>query len=139
MYVEALSYDYALDLCQNANLSDAQTICNTLKYEWKMQISLYCLLDIAIHYDGASYEQIKALLNKFGIVDDTSVSAIYQYLLEEPTTYLKYYLGYLEIQNLKNLAKNLWGQNYSDLKFHTFLLEAGPCSFELLTQKLMEE
>ena len=139
LYVEALSYDYALDLCQNANLSDAQTICNTLKYEWKMQISLYCLLDIAIHYDGASYEQIKALLNKFGIVDDTSVSAIYQYLLEEPTTYLKYYLGYLEIQNLKNLAKNLWGQNYSDLKFHTFLLEAGPCSFELLTQKLMEE
>lgn len=139
LYVEALSYDYASDLCKNANLTDAQIICDTLKYEWKMQISLYCLLDIAIHYDGASYEQIKTLLNKFGIVDDTSVSTIYQYLLEEPTTYLKYYLGYLEIQNLKNRAKNLWGQDYSDLKFHTFLLEAGPCSFELLSEKITEE
>ena len=139
MYVEALSYDYALALCENANLTDAQIMCNTLKHEWQMQISLYCLLDIAIHYDGASYEQIKALLNKFGIIDDTSVNTVYQYLLNEPTTYLKYYLGLLEIQNLKQQAKNLWGQNYSDLKFHTFLLKSGPCSFDLLTKKIMEE
>lgn len=139
LYVECLSYDYASALCNDANLPDAKVICDTLKYEWQMQISLYCLLDIAIHYDGATYEQIKALLNKFGIVDEDSTKAVYQYLLEEPTTYLKYYLGYLEIKNLKNLAKNMWGGSYSDLDFHTFLLNAGPCSFKRLEYKLMEE
>ena len=139
LYVESLSYDWAAALCEDADMTDAKVCCDTLKYEWQMQISLYCLLDIAIHYDGASYEQVAALLNKFGIVDEASQKAVYQYLLEEPTTYLKYYLGYLEILNLKNLAKNLWQDNYTDLRFHTFLLDAGPCNYQCLTQKIMEE
>ena len=139
LYAEALSYDYALSLCENASIDNAKLLCNALKYEWQMQLSLYCLLDIAIHYDGATYEQFKAILNKFGIEDDTNVNTIYQYLLEEPTTYLKYYLGYLEIKTLKQLAKNLWGDNFTTLKFHTFLLTTGPCNFERLTQKLEEE
>ena len=104
-----------------------------------MQIGLYCLLDIAIHYDGATYEQVKTILNRFGILEEESTKAIYQYLLEEPTTYLKYYLGYLEIENLKNMAKSLWNDTYSDLKFHTFLLECGPCNFMRLEEKLLEE
>lgn len=139
LYVEALSYDYAQALCQNANLSDATIICDTLKSQWQMQISLYCLLDIAIHYDGATYEQIKALLNRFGIEDETSIREIYQYLLEEPTTYLKYCVGYLEIERLKKLAKSLWLTDYTELAFHKFLLETGPCSFKRLEQKIMEE
>lgn len=139
LYVEGLSYDYAIELYSDAGVDDAGVICEVLKNEWQMQISLYCLLDIAIHYDGATYEQVEALLNKFGIVDESSTKAVYQYLLEEPTTYLKYYLGYLEIKNLKNLAKGLWGEEYSDLAFHTFLLESGPCSFKRLENKLLEE
>ena len=139
LYVESLSYDYAAALCEKENIDNAQIICDILKYEWQMQIGLYCLLDIAIHYDGASFGQVKAILNKFGIVDDTSVREVYQYLLEEPTTYLKYYLGFLEIKNLKETAKNLWGVSYSNLKFHTFLLNAGPCNFMRLEEKLLEE
>ena len=139
LYAETLAYDYAALLCSQHDISDAKLLCDTLKYQWQMQISLYCLLDIAIHYDGASYEQIAAILNKFGIPDEANAKAIYQYLLEEPTTYLKYYLGYLEIQNLKGLAKILWNEEYSDLKFHTFLLETGPCNFMRLREKIMEE
>lgn len=139
LYVESLSYDYASALCESGNIKDAKLLCDILRHEWQMQISLYCLLDIAIHYDGATYEQVKALLNKFGIEGDTSVNVVYQYLLEEPTTYLKYYLGYLEIKNLKQLAKNLWSDSYTDLRFHTFLLTLGPCSFERLRNKLEEE
>ena len=104
-----------------------------------MQISLYCLLDIAIHYDGATYEQVCALLSQFGIIDEASQKSVYQYLLEEPTTYLKYYLGYLEIENLKNIARGIWGEDYSDMRFHTFLLETGPCNFKRLEYKLLEE
>lgn len=139
LYVEGLSYDYAKELCSDANVNNVEVICEILRNEWQMQISLYCLLDIAIHYDGATYEQIEALLNKFGITDEASTKAVYQYLLEEPTTYLKYYLGYLEIKNLKNIAQGIWGDNYSDLAFHTFLLETGPCSFQRLENRLLEE
>ena len=139
LYVEYLSYNYASELYSDTNDSSAKLICEILKNEWQMQISLYCLLDIAIHYDGATYEQAKALLNKFGIIDEESTLSVYQYLLEEPTTYLKYYLGYLEIKNLKNTARGIWGDEYSDLKFHTFLLDAGPCNFKRLEHKLLEK
>lgn len=139
LYVENLAYDYAVTLCKESGIADAELLCDVLKYEWQMQIGLYCLLDIAIHYDGATYEQVKSILNRFGILEEESTKAIYQYLLEEPTTYLKYYLGYLEIENLKNMAKSLWNDTYSDLKFHTFLLECGPCNFMRLEEKLLEE
>lgn len=150
LYVESLSYDYAKDIfsgstnvgkTNDANVTtskDAKIICDTLMYEWKMQISLYCLLDIAIHYDGATYEQVKALLNKFGILEEESTQAVYQYLLAEPTTYLQYYLGYLEIENLKQISKGIWDTDYSDRKFHTFLLESGPCNFKQLEIKLLQ-
>lgn len=138
LYTEWLSYDYAAQLCQDANMENAAYICDICKYEWQMQISLYCLLDIAIHYDGASFTQVKALLNKFGITEDASVENVYQYLLAEPTTYLKYYLGFLEIKDLKNKAMLLWGENYTDKDFHSFLLKTGPASFMRLQEKLME-
>lgn len=139
MYVESLSYDYASTLCCDAGVKNAQIICKTLKEEWKMQMSLYCLLDIAMHYDGATREQITSLLNQFGIQDEENIQTIYEYLLSEPTAYLKYYLGYLEIENLKTLAQNLWGENYSNQNFHDFLLKAGPCNFRLLENKLVNE
>lgn len=139
LYAESLAYDYAAALCKETGIANAEILCKILKYEWQMQISLYCLFDIAIHYDGATFEQIHSILSKFGMTDTESAKAIYQYLLEEPTTYLKYYLGYLEIDNLKKIAKSLWGDTYSDLKFHTFLLETGPCNFQRLEYKLIEE
>lgn len=139
LYVEGLSYDYASLLCCEKDVDNAELICDIYKNEWQMQISLYCLLDIAIHYDGATNEQVCALLSQFGIIDEASQKSVYQYLLEEPTTYLKYYLGYLEIENLKNIARGIWGDNYSDMRFHTFLLETGPCSFKRLEYKLLEE
>lgn len=139
LYVEGLSYDYASLLCREKDVDNAELICDIYKNEWQMQISLYCLLDIAIHYDGATYEQVCALLSQFGIIDEASQKSVYQYLLEEPTTYLKYYLGYLEIENLKNIARGIWGVDYSDMRFHTFLLETGPCNFKRLEYKLLEE
>lgn len=147
LYVESLSYEYAknvfsdsgnIDDANVTTIEDSKIICDTLMYEWKMQISLYCLLDIAIHYDGATYEQVKALLNKFGILDEDSTKAVYQYLLSEPTTYMQYYLGYLEIENLKQISKGVWDTDYSDTKFHTFLLETGPCNFKRLENKLLQ-
>ena len=148
LYVENLSYDWAAMLFSDPVLnssnepdfaSDAKLCCDVFKYERQMQIGLYCLLDIAIHYDGATYEEVAALLHQFGITDEEGKQEIYQYILEEPTTYLKYYLGYLEIVYLKNLAKTLWQDEYSDLRFHTFLLDAGPCNFKCLSEKLLEE
>lgn len=101
-----------------------------------MQLCLYSMLDIMIHYEGASYNQIAKILEGFGITDSNSCRAIYTYIAQEPCNYLKYYLGYLEILSLQEKAKELWGEEYSDYRFHCFYLDCGPSDFLSLQEEL---
>lgn len=139
LYVEFLSYGYASSLSlENAQpeLSDAIRLAGMQR---SLLLALYSLLDIMIHYEGADRARTAALLSGFGITDEDSVSAIYEYIAEEPVNYLKYYLGYLEILSLKEKARQLWSEQYSDLAFHTFLLNSGPADFETLQTLLIQD
>ena len=91
-----------------------------------------------IHYENASYSQVAKVLEKFGIDDSSSVRAIYTYIVQEPCNYLKYYLGYLEILSLRERARSLWGDDYSDYRFHCFYLDNGPADFLSLNELLTE-
>ena len=108
------------------------------KHDRSLLLCLYSLLDIMIHYENASMDQIGEVLSPLGITSKSTVQAIYEYIVEEPTNYLKYYLGYLEILKLKEKAAVLWGESYSDYDFHTFYLECGPASFAMLEETLQE-
>lgn len=125
-YVEMLSYEYAKEAAKD---SASATLYEIERLDKSLQLGLYCLLDIAIHYDGVSYEEAASVLRQFGVGEQETIRSLYEYIAEEPTTYLKYYIGYLEILELKEKAKALWGSSYSDMEFHTLLLEAGPCNF----------
>ncbi|MBQ7782065.1 MAG: DUF885 domain-containing protein [Lachnospiraceae bacterium] len=136
LYVEFISYDYATELAMETGDIDAAYAYQIEKHNRNMQLCLYALLDVAIHYDGASYEQVHEVLGAFGILDADTTRRVYDYIAEEPANYLKYYLGYLEILRLKEAAKEQWGNEYSDLRFHTFYLDCGPSDFTSLTEAL---
>ena len=78
------------------------------------------------------------MLSSFGITSPVSTSAIYKYIVEEPTNYLKYYLGYLEILDLQEEARNLWGANYEIYDFHKFMLDYGPADFATLREQMQK-
>ncbi|MDE7007685.1 MAG: DUF885 domain-containing protein, partial [Lachnospiraceae bacterium] len=86
--------------------------------------------------EGAGPEQVRRILQKAGITSKETADAIFQYIVEEPANYLKYYLGFLEFQALKEQAKDLWGTDYTDRKFHQFILETGPSDFLTLKNKM---
>ncbi len=138
LYVEFISYDYAVDIYREQGLGKEAILAGLESHSRSLQLCLYSLLDIMIHYENASYNQVAETLEKFGISNSASVKAIYTYITEEPCNYLKYYLGYLEILELKESAKSLWGADYSDLRFHTFYLECGPSDFTSLQKRLSE-
>lgn len=137
LYVEFISYDYAAQMYTDRGNEELAAAVKLTRHNRSLLLGLYSLLDIMIHYENADREQTAALLANFGITNEDSVSAIYQYIVEEPTNYLKYYLGYLEILALKEQAQKLWGDAYTDLEFHTFLLESGPADFSLLEETLL--
>ncbi len=157
IYVELLSYEYAIELVAesdasgtgnvltSANISSSgETTANIAlgyeieRYNRDMQLCLLSILDIAIHYDGASEEQVAAVLSSLGMGNAETAKNVYEYIAEEPGNYLKYYIGYLEILELKEEAKEIWKEDYSDLRFHTFYLDMGPADFDTLFAALHE-
>ncbi len=136
LYVEFMSYDYASKLMEEAGLSTQAEYIQIEKCNRSLQLCLYSLLDLMIHYENASYSQVHKTLSNFGISSPESTAAIYEYIVEEPANYPKYYLGYLEILALREEAKALWGNSYSDYAFHEFFLENGPADFNNLAKQL---
>lgn len=135
LYVENMSYSYAQMLVQDDNPVCAAWY-EACRLNRNLQLCMYSLLDIAIHYDGASFAQTQAILKKIGINDPAVAASIYQYIIEEPVNYLKYYLGFLEFLSLKEKAMDLWGDEFSLQRFHKFVLETGPSDFQGLNEKL---
>lgn len=136
LYVEFISYDYASALLQESNQGQDALLVQTEKHNRSLQLCLYSLLDIMIHYENASFNQIAKVLESFGIEDSASVRAVYTYIAQEPCNYLKYYLGYLEILSLQDKARELWGESYTDYRFHCFYLDNGPADFLSLEEQL---
>lgn len=139
-YAELLSYDYAIRLTKDAH-PETETLYLAEKLNRQVQLCLYSMLDIIIHYEGAPYERVSEILSAIGISEDETIRAIYEYIIEEPCNYLKYYLGYLEIEALKEQAKTIWtetsGENAFNLyRFHRFLLDNGPADFRTLSRLL---
>ena len=135
-YVEQLSYVYAAKRLSDLGRS-ADSLCVLMeKHHRSMMLCLYSLLDVKIHYDGATPSDVTAFLAPFGITDEETIHSIYAYICVSPCNYLKYYLGYLEIEKLQEAAREKWGDDYSPLRFHKFLLEWGPADFESLRHLL---
>ncbi len=136
-YTEMQSYRYCQELAkENGASSELTMLYEASRLNRNMQLCLFSLLDIAIHYDGADLAQVEHTLEKMGITDQAVIQNIYEYIVEEPATYPKYYIGYLEILALQEQAKAEWGSEYSDLRFHQAVLDAGPMPFDLLGEHI---
>lgn len=139
LYVEQKSYDYCSRFLVRQD-RPADAVCVQLeKHNRSRLLCLYSLLDLMIHYDGATPEDIQTYLAPFGIRDADAVSALYAYVCESPCNYPKYYVGYMEILELRQLAMKEWGEHYSDREFHAFLLKWGPADFRNLREMLLQQ
>ncbi len=122
-YVEMLSYQYAgLD----------EKTARALMLNQDATLSLYATIDMGVHYEGWSLADTVDFLSSYGITKTSVISNIYQTILENPANYLKYYIGYLQFLELKDKAKAFYGNDYSELLFHTAILDMGSAPFYIL-------
>lgn len=101
-----------------------------------LNLAIYATLDIGIHYDGWTLDQICDFLKNYGITDKDTAIAIQTAILESPGNYLKYYIGYLEFLELKERAQSLFSlKQEPDLKvFHTVVLHIGAAPFSIVEE-----
>lgn len=99
-------------------------------------LGLYALADLGIHSKGWSEDDTLSFFNQYGVGEQESVSEIYDLILGSPSNYAKYYFGYLEFLELKKEAMTLWGESFSQKRFHKFVLDIGPAPFYLIREEL---
>lgn len=122
-YTELLSYHYEYDDNQLANA----LACNA-----SYSLALYSLCDIGVNYEGWSKKDTIKFLSHYSIEDQSVCESIFEAVVEEPANYLQYYVGYLEIVNLKNQVMEQYGTNFNLKTFHSAFLAIGPTSFDVV-------
>ena len=126
LYSEFYAYDFLGTADMEANLMRA---VSSLNY------AICASLDLSIHGEGWTEEDCISYLSAFGITDLQQIHELYLNILEEPSNYLKYYLGFLEICRLKESVLTL-SSNLTLYDFHKWFLEAGPAPFDILEEQL---
>ena len=105
-----------------------------------LNLSLYAIADIGIHYDGWQRSELTEFFSQYGITDSQTMEDIQTTILESPGNYLKYYVGYLEFLELKEKVQGASFSEYpSDLKsFHNVILSIGEAPFPIIENYLPE-
>ena len=135
-YIEPYAYQYAADYIQDPSATELARI------SWlnrSINLCMYSLLDIEIHYNGWTQAEVASFLKAFGIEDSAVVSEIYQYILETPGNYLKYYWGYLSLLDLRTSEQNRLGQDFDLKAFHSQILKIGGVQFPVLEKYIDAE
>ena len=96
-------------------------------------LGLHALMDINIHYYGWDREQVASYLEQFFDIRGGGVAdALFDAMLSSPANYLEYYVGYLEILNIRQQAEETLGDRFEAKEFHRFLLDIGPAPFTVI-------
>lgn len=122
-YAELYSYKY---------LGYSKDEVGILRNNMIISLCIYGLCDIGIHYYGWGENEVLAFLNENGSYDEATAHSLYTNIIDEPGSYLKYTIGYMEFMKLKEAAKTCWGGDFSEMAFHEYVLSVGPAPFDVL-------
>lgn len=126
-YIEPFGYQYApvdADLSRLLWLNRSVNLC------------IYSLLDVGVHYYGWTRANAAQYLRPFGITDETIVQEIFQAVVEAPANYLRYYLGSLNFMQLRREMQEKEGKDFDLRSFHQRVLTIGPVQFPVLQKHL---
>lgn len=99
------------------------------------QDCLVALADIGIHYEGWTKEDTSKFLEENGLAV-TDISDFYNQLQANPTAFLSYYVGYVQLANLKKDAQDELKDKFNDKDFHEAILKSGAAPFSVVEENV---
>ena len=105
----------------------SQEIIDYLQTEQKLIAAIYSRIDLGIHYNGWSLNEMHAFMSNYfnvGTADD--VLPAYNQLVEIPTNYQQYYFTYLKICDMYDAVSSKLGDEFNAKEFHKYILDCGP-------------
>lgn len=127
-YVEMMSYEY-YDGFADPIYADIE------KVNGKLNLLISARIEIGVNYEGWTLEETEEYLATQGF-DSSAAKDIFDYVVAEPANYQMYCTGWLEFEELRDYSEEALGDKFKEVDFHKVLLDAGPCQFFLLKNKV---
>lgn len=130
-YVEINSFsylDYPLEGNSLLQLYQSDTLIN---------LALCSRVDLGVNYENWTLTDVNNFFKENGF-NNYYTAELYAYVVEAPANYLSYFIGYLEIMDLKEHCKKQLMENYSEIEFHKLLLDIGPSDFTTLRSEVLK-
>ena len=124
---------YALQYLDGVSADAVKLQQNMVVY----QDCLVALADIGIHYEGWTKEDAAKFLEENGLAV-TDISDFYNQLQANPTAFLSYYVGYVQIANLKKDAQEELKDKFNDRDFHEAILKSGAAPFHVVEENVKD-
>lgn len=99
-----------------------------------LNYALLALADIGVNYYGYTAKQVGEMLGYTGSEAVSAGEEVRTLLIEMPGAYLSYGAGNMMMYSLRSYAEKREGDSFDLLGFHKFVLDMGPCNFDLLQQ-----
>ena len=127
-YCEMMSFDYY-------DKYPSEVYGELLKINREISILVCTRIEIGVNYEGWDLDETKKYMKNSGYGED-SAEEMYNYVLTEPVNYQLYCVGYLEIEEMKEKAKNILGDKFDEIGFNQAVLDAGPSNFDMVEKKV---
>jgi len=98
----------------------------------KYRYLLKHLADLYIHQKGKSRKETAALLIESGQFEPWEVEGVIDEIILRPGIHSATWLGYRQLIMLREMASQELGNNFILQDFHNFIIQTGPCPFEML-------
>lgn len=116
---------------------ESDSLCKLYQAETIINLALCSRIDMGVNFEGWTLNDTKAFFEENGF-NDYYAEDVYTYVVETPANYLSYFIGYLEITELKDAYQRQEMENYSEKDFHKKLLDIGPADFETIRNYLLK-
>lgn len=100
-----------------------------------LSLALSSLSDLYVNYEDYTEEELTAYLSDYG-VESEGARSIYEYVIENPTTYLSYSIGWYELEQLRNTMEEELGSHFDISEYHEAVLSCGSCPFSPLEEQV---
>ena len=122
--MEALSYE--LDNGLDPLLGEL------LEANSKASLGIHAYLDLAVNYLGWDRKKVHDYLSSYFKDPDSITDSMFETMVDNPANYLSYFIGSLEIRNMRKTAEMQLGEHFDAKTFHTFLLDIGNAPFDVI-------
>lgn len=112
-----------------------ETIPDIEKSINEVEFMAVALCDIAVNYDGMTVEELSEYLGDLGLNPEIAPD-LYRELSTNPAKFISYYVGYAEINELKQKAKDALKDQFSEVEFHKALLAHSSSTFDVVERSI---